>query len=64
MIDKLLYIQHRFNPLHVHCRLVERGFSKSLSVSICRCYEVLIYSWLAWLSVAGIQMCKFLKLAS
>ena len=44
----MLNIQHRFNPLHVHCRLVERGLNRKSSLSICRCYEILIYSSLAW----------------
>ena len=60
----MLNIQHRYNPLHVYCRLVEKGVNKSLSISICKFYEILVYSWLAWLSVVGVQICKFLKLAS
>ncbi|MCK5244850.1 MAG: hypothetical protein KAJ90_06225 [Desulfobacterales bacterium] len=63
MTDRILNIQHHFNPLHVYCRLVERGVSKRLSMSICRYYELLIYSWLGWLSVAGVQICKAGQLA-
>ena len=62
MVKKLLEVQHRFNPLHVHCRLVESGMSKHLSISLCRCYEVLVYSWLAWFSVVGVHICKLFKL--
>ena len=58
MVDMMLNIQHRFNPLHVHCRLVERGLNKKSSLSICRCYEILIYKWLAWFTTLVVRMCK------
>lgn len=61
MLEKLLSLQHRCNPLHVHCRLVERGMNQAVSLSICRWYEVLVYGWLAWLSVVGVQLCKVLR---
>jgi len=53
----MLNIRHRFNPLHVHCRLVERGLNKKSSLSICRYYEILIYSWLAWFTIVAVQIC-------
>jgi len=53
----ILNIQHRFNPLHVHCRLVERGLNKRFSLSICRYYEILIYSWLAWFTIVAVRIC-------
>jgi hypothetical protein len=58
MLSMMLNIQHRFNPVHVHCRLVERGLNKKSSVSICRCYEILIYSWLAWFTIAVVRICR------
>ncbi len=58
MVKMMLNIQHRFNPLHVHCRLVERGLKKKSSLSICRYYEILIYSWLAWLTIVAVRICK------
>jgi hypothetical protein len=61
MVERLLEVQHCCNPLHVHCRLVERGLNKGFSLSICKCYGVLIYSWLAWISVFGIQVCRLVK---
>ena len=54
----MLKVQHRFNPLHVYCRLVDRGLSKRFSLSVCRYYEILIYSWLAWFTIAVVRICK------
>ncbi|MBW2265059.1 MAG: hypothetical protein JRD47_00185 [Deltaproteobacteria bacterium] len=61
MLNWIINIQHKYNPLHVHCRLVERGMSKTLSLSICKCYEVLVYSWLAWFSIVGAQVYRILR---
>jgi di/tricarboxylate transporter len=54
----MLSIQHRFNPLHVYCRLVERGLNKKSCLSICRYYEILIYSWLVWFTIVTVRICK------
>jgi len=54
----MLTIQHRFNPLHVYCRLVDTGLNKRLSMCICKHYEMLIYSWLSWCTIVGIKMCE------
>jgi len=58
MLNIMLSIQHRFNPLHVHCRLVEGGLNKRFSLSICRYYEILIYSWLVWFTIVAVRICK------
>ena len=63
MVNALLELQHRFNPLHVYCRLVDKGVNKRASLSICKYYEILIYSWLAWFTVAGIFVCRLIKSA-
>jgi hypothetical protein len=57
----MLDMQHRLNPLHVYCRLIERGLNKRMSISICKYYEIFIYSWLVWLSILGIQICRLAK---
>jgi hypothetical protein len=57
----MLDIQHRLNPLHVYCRLIERGLNKQVSISICKYYEIFIYSWLVWFSILGIQICRLAK---
>ena len=56
-----LNIQHCLNPLHVYCRLVERGLNKKSSLSICRCYEILIYSSLASFSIILCRICTHSK---
>ncbi len=64
MLNLMLDIQHRLNPLHVHCRLVERGFKKRSALSICRYYEIFIYSWLVWFTGVGVQICRLIKPAN
>ena len=58
MVNMMLNIQHRFNPLHVYCRLVERGLNKKSSLSICKYYEILIYNWLSWFTTLVVRTCK------
>ncbi|RLB82043.1 MAG: hypothetical protein DRH17_07220 [Deltaproteobacteria bacterium] len=54
-------IQHRINPLHVHCRLVERGINKPVSMRICRLYEAFVFSWLNWFIILVILICQTRK---
>jgi len=61
MANIILDIQHHFNPLHVYCRLVERGVSRRLSMSICKYYELLIYGWIVWLSITGVEICRIAR---
>ena len=62
MLKNFLNFQHYMNPLHVHCRLVEIGFNKNLSISICKYYQVLIYSWLVWFTIVGVRLCRLLRM--
>lgn len=55
---KILQIQHRLNPLHVYCRLVNSGLNKKLSMSICKYYGIVVYSWLSWCTVVAVNVCK------
>jgi len=48
--NAILKFQDSFNPLHLHCRLVENGLNKKVSISTCALYEVLIYSWVCWIA--------------
>jgi len=45
---KFLAIQHRLNPLHVYCRLLDRGLGRRISTSLGKSYETLIFIWLSW----------------
>lgn len=38
------YIQHRFNPLHVYCRLREYGLSTAHAFRLCHLYERWFYN--------------------
>lgn len=49
--NAILKFQDSLNPLHLHCRLVENGLNKKVSISTCALYEVLIYSWVCWISI-------------
>lgn len=33
------YIQHRFNPLHIYCRLCDYGLSSSFAIRVSTAYE-------------------------
>jgi hypothetical protein len=57
LATKILNIQDRLNPLHIHCRLVERGLNKRLSISICRCYQILFYGWLCLFTEVAVKVC-------
>jgi len=48
-VARLLSIQHRLNPLHVYCRLLDRGISKKLAMSAGKAYELLLFISLSFL---------------
>ena len=58
----MLNIQHRFNPLHVHCRMVENGFGKKITTSFCKWYGILVYSWLVRLTIMAVWISRRLKI--
>ncbi len=37
------YLQHRFNPLHVYCRLLDFGFTQRVAGRMSAIYERFIY---------------------
>jgi len=49
LVARLLSIQHRLNPLHVYCRLLDRGVSRKLAMSAGKTYELLLFSLLSFL---------------
>jgi hypothetical protein len=46
VITRILNIQHRINPLHIYCRLVDGGLDRRVSQAFCRYYEHLVFFWL------------------
>ena len=49
LVARLLSFQHRLNPLHVYCRLLDRGISRKLAMSASKTYELLLFIWLSFL---------------
>jgi len=49
LVARLLSIQHRLNPLHVYCRLLDRGISRKLAMSAGKTYELLLFISLSFL---------------
>jgi hypothetical protein len=47
MLRPILGIQHRLNPLHVYCRLLDTGLSREFSGQVCQCYEIFLFRWIA-----------------
>jgi len=47
MKSLILNFQHKFNPLHIYCRLLDKGFDPRISLRLSRYYEILIYKWIA-----------------
>lgn len=37
------YLQHRFNPLHLFCRLCDAGLDRSMAMKMCGAYERFLY---------------------
>jgi hypothetical protein len=58
MRSRILNLQHRLNPLHMYCRLIDRGVNKKLSMSVCKYYEILIYSWLGRCTVVAVKVSR------
>ena len=42
-----LWFNHKWNPLHWYCRLIESGFGKAISRWLAQQYERFVYSWLS-----------------
>ncbi|MBN2468856.1 MAG: hypothetical protein JXD19_11980 [Deltaproteobacteria bacterium] len=57
----LLGIQHFFNPLHVYCRLVESGINRRTSIRLSSYYEIIIFPWLARLTVNSLSLLRHAK---
>lgn len=43
MSDIRSHLQHRFNPLHVYCRLRTFGLAHRAARAVTSCYEKMLY---------------------
>lgn len=57
----LLKIHHRLNPLHVYCRLIERGLDRRLSFRLCRYYETLLFRWVIPLTMVSLSVYRLMR---
>jgi hypothetical protein len=64
LLAKLLSIQHRSNPLHLYCRLLDIGLSRRLSMSLCKGYEILLFMSLSFIIKNLIHYCLLLNRSS
>jgi len=49
-MESLIFnFQHKSNPLHIYCRLLDKGLNPQTSLRLSRYYEILIYKWLTQL---------------
>jgi hypothetical protein len=42
------YLQHRLNPAHMYCRLLDFGVGRKRALRMCAVYERFIYRGLLW----------------
>jgi len=55
-------VQHRCNPLHVYCRLIEKGVNREISIRLIRVYEAMLYWWLiSFLTVMSLFFSRRVK---
>ncbi len=55
-------IQHNLHPPHVCWCLFKKDFNKRLSISVCRCYGTVIYSWINWFAILSAHVYRNAKL--
>jgi len=41
------FLHHRFNPLHVYCRLIDGGMERECALNRCKWYEQWIYNYVS-----------------
>lgn len=51
-------LMHKFNPLHVYCRLRDWGCGAKGAKAFCRVYERTVYRWIAAVEAAP-RSCPF-----
>ncbi len=54
----LLSLQHRLNPLHLYCRLMDRGLPKQTAIRVTRFYELTLHRCVLAITRVGIRLCE------
>ncbi|MBN2468262.1 MAG: hypothetical protein JXD19_08935, partial [Deltaproteobacteria bacterium] len=54
----MLGIQHCCNPLHVYCRLIERGLNRRSSIRFSMFYERILYQRLTRLTEKSLSLIR------
>ncbi len=57
----LLAIHHACNPLHVYCRLAERGVSRPVSLRLSSYYEILVFKLLNLSMLGALGLIRQIK---
>ena len=57
MVEKLLSVQHRLNPLHVYCRFLDIGLNRRFSSTLCKSYEMVLFCWMSPFIRFAVHLC-------
>jgi hypothetical protein len=57
LVEKLLSVQHRLNPLHIYCRFLEIGLNRRFSMTLCKSYERVLFCWLSFTIRHAVHLC-------
>jgi hypothetical protein len=61
LVERLLSVQHRLNPLHVYCRFLEIGLSRRISTTLCKSYERVFFCWISSTIRIAVHLCCLLN---
>jgi hypothetical protein len=62
MIEQFFFaIQDRMNPLHIYCRLRDRGMDTRVSRILCRDYEIFVYPFIFAFTKLGIAFMNLVR---
>jgi hypothetical protein len=56
--ESLYEFEHKINPLHVYCRLVDHHIGRRTSMRLSKCYEICVHPGLVLLISAVIAICR------
>lgn len=61
LVEKLLSVQHRLNPLHVYCRFLDIGLNRRFSTTLCKSYEMVLFCWMSSVLRFAVHLCYILN---